>query len=223
MQSICSLHDPNVQKVLETLHARAKGDWKIMLKSFPQFLWGILRGKSMMQALTPEMLKDAYIPVSKEQGKLLYSVARSMNAQHIVEFGSSFGLGTLYLAAAAKDNAGKVTTTEIEPFKCQATLQNVADAQLTEYVTLLEGDALQTLQDIEPGIDLVFLDGWKDLYNDVLDIVLPKLRVGSIVIGDNINIGEAKQYFARVSDPSSGFVTTTTNKSTAFSCYMGNT
>ncbi|MCG7522570.1 O-methyltransferase [Ruegeria sp. Ofav3-42] len=125
-RTTCALYDAQVSKTLDTLHQDARNDWLPMLKHAPQAFWGLLRGKSMMEALTPEMLKDAFIPVSAEQGRYLYSLAVAANAQHVVEFGSSFGIGTIYLAAAAKDTGGHVITTEIKPSKCDATCKNRA-------------------------------------------------------------------------------------------------
>lgn len=217
-----SLENDLIKQTLEKLHLDAKGDWKIMLKYAPRIIWGLMRGKSMMQSFTPNMGKDAYMPVSEEEGKLLYNIARITNSKHIVEFGSSFGVGTIYLAAAAKDNGGHIITSEIEPYKCQVTKENLKKAGVEKWVTLLEGDALQTLKNVEPNIDMVFLDGWKDIYNDVLDILLPKLKKGAVVIGDNINLPDAKQYLSRVLDEKSGFSTSIVNKVTAISCYIGN-
>jgi predicted O-methyltransferase YrrM len=174
----------------------------------------------MQKSLTPSMLKNAFIPVSAEQGRFLYSVARTMATPTIVEFGSSFGIGTIYLAAAAKDSNGRVITTEIEPHKCRATKENLKRAGLETYVTLLEGDALQTLRQIKSGVDLLFLDGWKDLYNDVLDLMLPKLNSGAVVIGDNVNFSDAKTYLKRVRAADSGFITATVNKATAYSYFL---
>ncbi|WP_133405568.1 O-methyltransferase [Parashewanella tropica] len=216
-----ALYHPTVQQTLDVLHDEAKLDWKPMLKYAPQIIWGLMKGKGLMKALTPEMAKDSYMPVSKEQGEFLYNMVRATNAKNIVEFGTSFGIGTIYLAAGAQDNDGHVYTSEIEPHKCQVANQNIAKAGFSDSVTLLEGDALETLKTVEDGIDLLFLDGWKDLYNDVLDLMLPKLRIGATVIGDNITLAEARKYFARVSAPGSGFVTTVVNKDTALSCYIG--
>jgi predicted O-methyltransferase YrrM len=216
----CALKDAQVAQTLNALHADAQNDWKPMLKHAPAAIWGLLGGKSMMKALTPEMLKDAYIPVSPEQGRYLYSLAVAAKARHIVEFGASFGIGTLYLAAAAKHTSGHVITTEIEPDKCSATQGNLAQAGLESFATVLEGDALHTLKDVDPNIDMLFLDGWKDLYIDVLELVRPKLAPGAMVIGDNVNLAEGKAFFDHIkSDPS--FVTTKLGRDTSFSVFLG--
>lgn len=216
-----SLEKKEVAAVLEQLHQRAKQDYKSFLTISPKVLWSLLTGKKLMSAVTPTMLKDAYIPVSAEQGLFLYSIARGSKAQTIVEFGSSFGVSTVYLAAAAKDNGGRLITTEIIPEKCRVTEQNLHSAELSQVVDVLEGDALVTLKNIEGTVDLIFLDGWKDLYNDVLDVLLGNMKPGTIVIADNINMADAQKYLARVKAKNSGFITSMLDKRTAFSVYVG--
>jgi predicted O-methyltransferase YrrM len=59
---------------------------------------------------------------------------------------------------------------------------HVAEAGLSEFVEIRAGDALQTLRDTDGTIDLLFLDGWKELYLDVLKLVLPNLMPGAVVL-----------------------------------------
>lgn len=220
-QSTNSLEQKEVQTVLNRMHQHAKSDYKSFLTISPKVLWSLITGKKLMSAVTPSMLKNAYIPVSAEQGLFLYSIARGSKAKTIVEFGSSFGVSTVYLAAAAKDNEGRLITTEIIPEKCRITEQNLKTAGLDSVVDVLEGDALVTLQTVEKTVDLVFLDGWKDLYNDVLDVLLKNMQPGTIVIADNINLADAKKYLIRIQAKNSGFITSMLDKRTAFSVYVG--
>jgi predicted O-methyltransferase YrrM len=220
MTSHSSLSASDVSQTLDLLHNKAKRDYRSFISALPKVLMGLLTGKKLMSAVTPEMLKDAFIPVSREQGLFLYNVARSIKAKTIVEFGSSFGISTLYLAAAAKDNNGKLITTEIIPDKCRVTEQNLQKAGLNPVAVVLEGDALITLKEFDETIDLLFLDGWKNLYTDVLDMLLPRMRQGSVVIADNINLSDAMDYMSVIKSSRSGFVTTVLNKTTAFSVYV---
>lgn len=222
MSKTSSLQKKEVCKTLEVLHQNAKMDYLSFAKVLPKVLYSLLKGKKIMEAVSPEMMQSAYIPVSREQGLLLYNVARLSQSKMIVEFGSSFGISSLYLAAAAKDNGGKLVTTEIIPVKCRVTENNLRNAKLNDVAEVWEGDALLTLKTINETVDFLFLDGWKDLYNDVLDLLLPNFKAGSVVIADNINLGsDVKQYLARVQSPNSGFITTLINKNTAFSVYVG--
>lgn len=181
-----SLDDPKVAAALSRLHRAARGDWLFFARHLPLMARLILAKDAAPSAEQARLLKDVYIPISRAQGRFLYLVARSIGAQRLVEFGTSFGVSTIYAAAAARDNGGHVIGTELEPGKQQAALANLAEAGLAELVDIRLGDALQTLQDIPAPIDLVLLDGWKELYLPVLRMLEPKLRTGSVVLADNI-------------------------------------
>jgi predicted O-methyltransferase YrrM len=194
---------PQVTGVLDRLHRQAKGDWWQIPKVLPYFLYSKVTGRSFMRLVTPSMLSGMYIPVSRQDGLLLYALARGAGATWIVEFGASFGISTLYLAEAVRANGGgQVITTEIEASKCRAAEANIREAGLQDVATVLEGDALETLKAVDGPIDMLFLDGWKDLYLPVLELLAPKLRVGAIVVADNVNMPDTKPYLERVrSDP----------------------
>jgi predicted O-methyltransferase YrrM len=118
---------------------------------------------------------------------LLYLTARSIRATRIVEFGTSFGVSTLYLAAAVRDNGGGVVIgTEIEASKHERAVANLKEAGVGDLVDVRLGDALETLREVPDGIDMVFLDGLKSLYLPVLKLLKPRLRPGAIVLADNL-------------------------------------
>jgi len=133
-----------------------------------------------------ERFKSLYIPISRAQGVFLYLVARSLGARRIVEFGTSFGVSTIYAAAAARDLGGAVVGSELEPGKHARALANLAEAGLAGVVDVRLGDARETLRDVPAPIDLVLLDGWKELYLPILQLLAPKLRPGAVVLADNI-------------------------------------
>src|SRR5579875_1826904 len=133
------------------------------------------------------LLKDIPLPVSRETGSLLYMLARSTRAQSILEFGTSFGVSTIYLAAALRDNGGgRIITTEFEPEKAARARANLIEAGLSDLVEIREGDALQTLADGLPeSFDLLLLDGAKGLYGDILKLAEASLHPGSLVLADD--------------------------------------
>jgi predicted O-methyltransferase YrrM len=143
-------------------------------------------------------LKDIPLPVSRETGRLLYMLARGCQARSIVEFGTSFGISTLHLAAALRDNGGgKVITTEFEPSKVARARNNLTAGGLVDLVEIRVGDALQTLSvDLPETIDLLLLDGAKGLYPDILSLVESRLRVGAFIVGDNADY--SPDYLERV-------------------------
>jgi predicted O-methyltransferase YrrM len=151
-------------------------------------------------------LKDLWLPVSPETGTLLYMLARSTRARSIVEFGTSFGISTLYLAAALRENGGgRLISSEFEPSKVARAREHLVEAGLDDLVEIREGDALQTLSDGLPeSIDLVLLDGAKALYGDILDLVLDRLRPGALIVADNADFSPA--YLAQVRTPNAGFL-----------------
>jgi predicted O-methyltransferase YrrM len=151
-------------------------------------------------------LKDAHLAVSAETGQLLYLLARSIKAHSIVEFGTSFGISTLHLAAALKDNGGgRLIGSEFEPSKIAHARENLATAALADLVEIREGDALVTLREALPqSIDLVLLDGAKPLYLKVLTLLEPRLHAGSLIVADNADW--SPEYLSRVRAADGGYL-----------------
>jgi len=153
-------------------------------------------------------LKDYPLAVSRETGLLLYMLARSLRARTVVEFGTSFGLSTLCLASALRDNGGGVViTSEFEPSKAARARANLTAGGLIDLVEIREGDALQTLSiDLPETIDLLLLDGAKALYSDILDRVESRLRPGALIVADNADY--CPEYLERVRAPDGGYLST---------------
>jgi predicted O-methyltransferase YrrM len=150
--------------------------------------------------------KDVYLAVSRETARLLYMLVRATGARAIVEFGTSFGISTLHLAAGVRDNggAGRVITTEFEPSKVARARENFAAGGLDDLIELREGDALQTLaHDLPEPIDLVLLDGAKSLYPTVLALLERRLAPGALIVADNA--GSSPEFLQRVRSPASGY------------------
>ena len=192
-----SLQDEKIAAALARLHREAEAD--------PE-RWA--HDKTTMSNDLVRM-GDLYLGITEAEGKLLYLLTRCCQARRIVEFGASYGISTLYLAAAARANHGRLITTEVHPKKCAAIQATIHGAGLTDVVELLAGDARETLSGIDGAIDFVFLDGWKGLYLPVLNILKPKLRHGALVVADNITHSAARDYCAAVRAHDSGFVSVT--------------
>ena len=147
-----------------------------------------------------------FLPVSPETGRMLYMLARATKARSIVEYGTSFGLSTIHLAAAVRDNGGGlVIGSEFEPSKVARARAHLAEAGLGELVEIREGDALETLaRGLPDAIDLVLLDGAKILYPQILALLQPRLAAGALVVADNAD--DSPEYLARVRDAAKGYV-----------------
>jgi predicted O-methyltransferase YrrM len=151
-------------------------------------------------------LKNAPLAISRETGKLLYMLARSSHARTVVEFGTSFGISTLHLAAALKDNGGgHLITSEFEPSKVARARANLTAGGLIDLVEIREGDAMHTLSAGLPDtIDLLLLDGAKALYPEILSLVESRLRLGAFIVADNAD--DSPDYLARMRAPASGYM-----------------
>jgi len=166
-------------------------------------------------------LKDVWLPVSPQTGVLLYMLARSTRATNIVEFGTSFGISTLYLAAALRDNGGgRLITTEFEPSKIVRAREHLAQGGLLDLVDIREGDALQTLRvDLPDAIDLLLLDGAKALYPDILGLLESRLRPGALIVADNAD--DSPEYLKRVRSPDSGYLSVPFEEDVELSMRLG--
>ena len=166
-------------------------------------------------------LKNMPLAVSRETGALLYMLARSSCARTIVEFGTSFGISTLHLAAALRDNGGgHLITSEFEPSKAARARHNLTTGGLIDLVEIREGDALQTLSvDLPETIDLLLLDGAKSLYPEILNLVESRLRPGAIIVADNAD--HSPDYLAHVRSPANGYVSTPFAEDVELSMRMG--
>jgi predicted O-methyltransferase YrrM len=122
---------------------------------------------------------DRYLAVSPDYGRFLYGIVRARNATMIVEFGTSMGVSTIYLAAALRDNGGgKLIGSELEPTKAARARAHLKEAGLDDLVEIREGDALQTLKEVGNDIDLALIDGAWSLYLPVLKLLEPHLARG---------------------------------------------
>jgi predicted O-methyltransferase YrrM len=209
---------PQIEAVLERQHALARADkWKLAPR-LPRFMWAVLNKKTHDTTLRHQVFRDVYSAVTEERGALIYTIARACRAKRVVEFGSSFGISTIYLATAVLDNCagepgvvGQVTGTEMEPQKIAAAEKNLEEAGLSQIAMIVQGDARETLRQVEGPVDLAFLDGRKDLYLPVLKILKPKLRDGAVVLSDNIFsfAQDVAAFLAYVQSGENGFVSTT--------------
>jgi predicted O-methyltransferase YrrM len=151
-------------------------------------------------------LKDLWLPVSPQTGVLLYMLARACRARTIVEYGTSFGISTLHLAAALRDNGGgRLITSEFEPSKVARARQHLTAGGLIDLVEIREGDALKTLSvDLPETIDLILLDGAKALYREILELVEERLRPGALIVADNADF--SPEYLAHVRSRTAGYL-----------------
>lgn len=151
--------------------------------------------------------RDFYLSVAPDSGRLLYSLVRALKPTTIVEYGMSYGISTLHLAAAVRDNGvGHIFTTEMSSQKLAAARATFAEAGVDELITILDGDARATLKTVTGPVQFVLLDGWPDLDLPVLKILEPVLAPGALILGDNVRLDPSHAYLDYVQAPQNGYV-----------------
>lgn len=214
-ENIDSLTSEPVAGVLKRVFRDAQAADRILIEDYEKLLKAD-REKAVSKILDDEAkdyknvyrnFASNYLNVSPSFGRLIYMLARAGRARHIVEFGTSFGVSTIYLACALRDNGGgKLIGTELEPTKAARARETLAEAGLADFVEIRVGDALETLRDeIEEHVDLVLLDGAFSLYLPVLKLLESRLKTGALVIGENA-FEESRPYFDYVRNPANGYL-----------------
>src|SRR6476661_23839 len=124
--------------------------------------------------------------VSPTTGQFLFALVAPQNACEVLEIGGSRGYSSIWLAAGVRILGGSVLSLEHDPVKCEAWRRNVSDAGLEEWAELVEGDAFETLPEIEDVFDVVFVDAEKKDYERLFALARPKLEPGGLVVADNV-------------------------------------
>lgn len=218
-----TLHDPKVAPLLADLFAKARASDQALHDELnrldPAERAGLLQTDDY-RALYART-RDFYLAVAPETATLLYLLARASRARVVVEFGTSFGLSTLHLAAALRDNGGGIVIgTEFEPAKRRQAQANLEAAGLADLVELRAGDALDSLsRDLPDRIDLVLLDGAKPLYGPILSLLQPHLTPGAVIVADNAD--DSPDYLARVRAPAGGYMSIPVGPDVELSLWLG--
>ena len=201
-----SLTSPPVRPLLDRLFEAADSDDVHRAAVRERHPDGMARMSARDQA---DAYAELYIPVSPEGGRLLYTLVRASRPATVVEFGTSFGISTIHLAAAVRDNGtGRVVSTELNAAKVAQAGANLAEAGLADLVTILAGDARETLAGLPGPVGFVLLDGWKDLYLPVLRLLEPRLAPGALVVADDtVSMADRMaDYLSYVRDPAHGYL-----------------
>ncbi|HUB15395.1 MAG TPA: class I SAM-dependent methyltransferase [Acetobacteraceae bacterium] len=211
------LNDPPLEALLAELHARSDAqiseidDYYAHRSPYA----GALSQDD--EARVKQFRSDKLVALDRDKAEFCYLLCRASQARRVVEAGTSYGVSTLYLAAAVRDTirasggTGVVIGTEYEPAKAAAARQHFAQAGLEALIDLREGDLRETLRHIDGPIDFMLADIWTPMARPALELVAPHLRPGAMVVCDNTAQHRAAyaDYFAFLEDPANGFRTMT--------------
>ncbi|REE25866.1 O-methyltransferase [Winogradskyella pacifica] len=158
--------------------------------------------KSVFRAMQPLDFKNAYLSISKEQGEDLVKLITDNKLKNSVEFGTSFGISTLFLAQGVIETGGHIITTELIESKAQKAIENFERAGVSELIEVRVGDAMETLKNHDKPIDLLLLDGWKDLYLPLFQMLEPNFHSHTIIYVDNADMKETKTFLETIGENS---------------------
>lgn len=178
-----------IESTLGELYADSKLDYIRMMKS---------AAKSIFGSFEPSNFKDVYLSISEEQGMDLVKLIKTRNIKNVVEFGTSFGISTLFLAQGILETQGKIVTTELIESKAIRAIENFKKANVNHLIDTRIGDAMDTLKGYDQSIDLLLLDGWKDLYLGVFKLLEPNFHKNTIIYVDNADMPETKYFLSIV-------------------------
>ena len=150
--------------------------------------------------------------VPMEDGRMIRTLTEAIGAKHAVEIGTSTGYSGLWFAMALRSTGGKLTTFELEPSVAATARDIFAKAGVSDIVTVVVGDAHETVSQLEGPVDIVFIDAEKPGYRDYLDKLLPLVRPGGLILAHNIR---------RASDNPRYVEAVTTNPDLETSLFLG--
>ncbi len=203
------LRDPRLESLLDELHAQsdAQGpttDDYFRKRSGP---W------HQMEPRDHAHFADKLVALDRDKAEFCYGICRAIGARRVAEAGTSFGVSTIYLAAAVRDNGGGIVIgAEHEAEKLKHARANIQSAGLSNFVDLRQGDVLEAFKAIDGPVDFVLFDIWIQVVRPALDLLLPHLRPGAIVCADNTGGRNREAYapfFDIIDDPAQQFRTMT--------------
>jgi predicted O-methyltransferase YrrM len=140
--------------------------------------------------------------VLPEDGRLMRMLTESLGAKHVVEIGTANGYSAMWFCLALRATGGKLTTHEIDPKRIAMAKENFRCAGVEQLVTLVAGDAHETIKSLRSPIDILLLDAEKEGFCDYLERLLPRVRKGGLIIAHDSS-GQAHmmdEYFKAITE-----------------------
>jgi predicted O-methyltransferase YrrM len=206
------LSDPGLQALIDRLQVKSQaqeaetGAWFSERARKGELSW------DGMDETSHRYMADKLVALEPIKAEFCYLQCRALGAKRIVEVGTSFGVSTLYLAAAVRANGGgTVIATEYEPAKAAAARAHFAEAGLADLIDLREGDLRETLKIIEGPVDFVLMDIWTEMARPAIELIAPHLRQGAVIVADNTERVRQpyRHFFEFVNDPNNTLRTMT--------------
>jgi predicted O-methyltransferase YrrM len=185
------LADADLERRLETLHGASQAQTEEMNRYFGALFGPGGPPEAERETRIKSFLADKMVALEKDKAEFCYQLIRATGARRVVEIGTSYGVSTVYLAAAVRDNLavhggeGVVIGTEYEPDKAAAARALFAETGLGGLIDLREGDLRETLKDLSGPIGFVLMDIWIPMVMPAIELVAPRMRLGAVIVADN--------------------------------------
>lgn len=137
--------------------------------------------------------RSGSMSVPEEDGRILRILTESIGATNVIELGTSIGYSGIWFCLALESTGGKLTTFDIDEGRVAKARENFKRAGVADRVTIVMGDAHETVKKLKDPIDLLFIDADKEGYLDYLQKLLPLVRPGGLIVAHNMT--------ARMADP----------------------
>ena len=129
---------------------------------------------------------EHHVPIADREVALFLEItARAINARRVLECGMAIGYSVIHLARGMAED-GLVVTIDPSDEMIKAAAGYFSRAGMRDRVQIEKGYALEVIPRLNETFDLVFIDAVKEEYRGYLDLSLPKLRTGGVVICDNL-------------------------------------
>ena len=143
--------------------------------------------KRILSALEEMRKGPRFRNVSTNDGRLLRLLTETIGAKRVVEIGTSTGESAVWFALALQSTGGHLFTHEIDLGRAKIAKENFKKAGVENLITVIMGDAHESVKQHKEPIDILFLDADKQGYIDYLDKLMPLIRPGGLIIAHNMN------------------------------------
>lgn len=159
---------------------------KINEQYVTDYLHSLFEQKNPYLKSMEEFAEKENVPIiHPEVRALLKTLCKIQKPSKILEVGTAIGYSALVLAEELPDN-GRLITIERDVDMVELALNNIKNAGYEDKIRVIEGEALDVLNCLESKFDLVFIDAAKGYYHEFLELILPLINVGSLIVSDNV-------------------------------------
>jgi predicted O-methyltransferase YrrM len=157
---------------------------RIVDQQVADYLYGLRPGRSRLMAEMEALAERDGVPiVAWETGRLLATLCHALDPM-VLEVGTAIGYSTLHMAEQLQ--RGRIVTLELDPERADQARGFFERAGLSDRIEVVEGDARQTIQQLEGHFDLLFVDAAKTEYRSYIELAEPKLSERALLVIDNL-------------------------------------